>query len=59
MSENLALKKQKEDRRVKRTKKNLRDSLFTLLEEKNINQITVTELTTVRHFTFITTIFSI
>lgn len=46
MSENSTLKKQKEDRRVKRTKKNLRDSLFTLLEEKNINQITVTELTT-------------
>ncbi len=37
---------QKEDRRVKRTKKNLRDSLFALLEKKNINQITVTELTT-------------
>lgn len=37
---------QKEDRRVKRTKKNLRNSLFSLLEEKSINQITVTELTT-------------
>lgn len=36
----------KEDRRVKRTKKNLRNSLFALLEEKSINQITVTELTT-------------
>ena len=46
MSDILAQSKAKEDRRVKRTKKNLRDSLFTLLEEKNINQITVTELTT-------------
>ncbi len=46
MSEISSSKKQKEDRRVKRTKKNLRDSLFTLLEEKNISQITVTELTT-------------
>lgn len=35
-----------EDRRVKRTKKNLRNSLFALLEKKSINQITVTELTT-------------
>ena len=34
------------DRRVKRTKKALRDALFELLETKNINQITVTELTT-------------
>ena len=33
------------DRRVKRTKKALRDAFFTLLEEKNINQISVTELT--------------
>jgi AcrR family transcriptional regulator len=33
------------DRRVKRTKKLLRDSLFTLLQEKSINEITVTELT--------------
>lgn len=34
------------DRRVKRTKKALRDALFELLETKTINQITVTELTT-------------
>ena len=34
------------DRRVKRTKKVLKDALFELLETKNINQITVTELTT-------------
>lgn len=34
------------DRRVKRTKKALRDALFELLENKTINQITVTELTT-------------
>lgn len=33
------------DRRVKRTKKALKDALFELLETKNINQITVTELT--------------
>ena len=35
----------REDRRVRRTKKALRDSLFKLLEKKSINQITVTELT--------------
>ena len=46
MPDTLNQSKQKEDRRVKRTKKNLRDSLFTLLEEKSISQITVTELTT-------------
>ena len=46
MPHNLNKNPQKEDRRVKRTKKNLRDSLFALLEKKNINQITVTELTT-------------
>lgn len=34
------------DRRVKRTKKALRDALFELLDDKTINQITVTELTT-------------
>lgn len=34
------------DRRVKRTKKALRDALLSLLEEKSINQISVTELTT-------------
>ena len=34
------------DRRVKRTKKALRDALLTLLESKSINEITVTELTT-------------
>ena len=33
------------DRRVKRTKKALRDALLTLLEKKNINEISVTELT--------------
>lgn len=36
---------EKEDRRIRKTKKALRDSLFMLLEKKNINQITVTELT--------------
>ncbi|MBR2877181.1 MAG: TetR/AcrR family transcriptional regulator [Clostridia bacterium] len=35
------------DRRVKRTKKLLRDSLFALLQKKSINEITVTELTEV------------
>ena len=35
----------KKDRRVRKTKKSLRDSLFALLREKNISQITVTELT--------------
>ena len=35
------------DRRVKRTKKLLRDSLFSLLQKKSINDITVTELTDV------------
>lgn len=34
------------DRRVKRTKKALYEALLTLLEEKSINEITVTELTT-------------
>ncbi len=33
------------DRRVKRTKKALRDALLNLLETKTINQISVTELT--------------
>ena len=33
------------DRRVKRTKKALHDALLTLLNEKSINEITVTELT--------------
>lgn len=33
------------DRRVKRTKKVLRDALFHLLDQKSVNQITVTELT--------------
>lgn len=33
------------DRRVRKTKRSLRQSLFKLIEEKNINQITVTELT--------------
>lgn len=35
----------KEDRRVRKTKKALRESFFELLERKTINQITVTELT--------------
>ncbi len=35
----------KEDRRIRKTKKMLRESLFSLLEKKNINSITVTELT--------------
>ena len=34
------------DRRVKRTKKALYDALLVLLENKSINEITVTELTT-------------
>ncbi len=34
------------DRRVKRTKKALRDALLQLLENKSINEISVTELTT-------------
>ena len=34
-----------EDRRVKRTKRVLRECLFALLEEKNIDSITVKELT--------------
>ena len=33
-----------EDRRIRKTKKALRQSLFKLLEEKPISQITVTEL---------------
>lgn len=33
------------DRRVKRTKKNLKEALFKLLETKSPNQISVTELT--------------
>ena len=33
------------DRRVKRTKRSLRDALFKLLSEKPFNQISVTELT--------------
>lgn len=33
------------DRRVKRTKRALREALFKLLDEKSINQISVTELT--------------
>lgn len=34
------------DRRVKRTKKALHEALLTLLNDKSINEITVTELTT-------------
>lgn len=45
MADNFSFNNTKEDRRVRRTKKSLRDSLFTLLESKSINQITVTELT--------------
>lgn len=45
MSEVTFLDNSREDRRVRRTKKGLRDSLFKLLEEKSISQITVTELT--------------
>ncbi len=37
--------KKTEDRRVKRTKKALRDCLFQLLEEKTVEEITVKELT--------------
>lgn len=37
--------KKTEDRRVRRTKRNLRENLFILLHEKPLNQITVTELT--------------
>ena len=38
--------KKPEDRRVKRTKKALRDCLFKLLEDKTADEITVKELTT-------------
>ena len=37
--------KKPEDRRVKRTKKALRDCLFQLLDEKSVEEITVKELT--------------
>ena len=37
--------KKTEDRRVKRTKKALRDCLFELLEEKTVDEITVKEIT--------------
>ena len=37
--------KKTEDRRVKRTKKALRDCLFQLLDEKTVEEITVKELT--------------
>ncbi len=37
--------KRSEDRRVKRTKKALRDCLFSLLEQKTADEITVKELT--------------
>ncbi len=37
--------KKTEDRRVKRTKKALRDCLFQLLDEKSVEDITVKELT--------------
>ena len=37
--------KKPEDRRVKRTKKALRDCLFQLLDEKTVEEITVKELT--------------
>ena len=45
MEDKLMISDLKEDRRVRKTKKSLRDSLFVLLQEKNISQITVTELT--------------
>lgn len=45
MDDKLINQDAKEDRRVRKTKKSLRDSLFALLCEKNISQITVTELT--------------
>ena len=45
MDDRLIKSDSKEDRRVRKTKKSLRDSLFALLCEKNISQITVTELT--------------
>ena len=34
----------KEDRRVKRTKKNIRSAFLTLIQKKDINKITITEL---------------
>ncbi len=46
MSEKKKNRSNNTDKRVKRTKKALRDALFNLLEDKTINQITVTELTT-------------
>ncbi|MGN0467858.1 MAG: TetR/AcrR family transcriptional regulator C-terminal domain-containing protein [Acutalibacteraceae bacterium] len=45
MSDLLEMLDSNEDRRVRKTKRALRNSLFALLETKNINQITVTELT--------------
>lgn len=45
MEDKLMISDPKEDRRVRKTKKSLRDSLFVLLQEKSISQITVTELT--------------
>jgi AcrR family transcriptional regulator len=40
-----AARRNNTDRRVKRTKNALRAALFTLLKEKSVNEITVTELT--------------
>lgn len=40
-----AARRNNTDRRVKRTKNALRVALFTLLKEKSVNEITVTELT--------------
>lgn len=40
-----AARRNNTDRRVKRTKTALRAALFTLLKEKSVNEITVTELT--------------
>ncbi len=46
MAEKAKRKMNNTDRRVKRTKKALRDALLILLKSKSINEITVTELTT-------------
>ena len=45
MDEGIKISEKKEDRRVRRTKKLLTQALTTLLEKKQINEITVKELT--------------
>lgn len=45
MTEQTAVQEKKEDRRVRRTKKLLTQALTQLLQEKQINEITVKELT--------------